>query len=144
LPHLGDWAGDHFKTSDEAQSAYWLRLMFVYEEAETLCFGYALPRYWLRPGNRISIERARTYFGETSVSYEVSDSGRQIVARIAPPTRTPPSEFRIRFRHAEGKPIRSVQVNGASWEDFDHEFVHVPATTSPLEIVASFGGRGKR
>lgn len=144
LPHLGDWAGDHFKTSDEAQSAYWLRLMFVYEEAETLCFGYALPRYWLRPGNRISIERARTYFGETSVSYEVSGSGRQIVARITPPTRTPPSEFRIRFRHAEGKLIRSVQVNGASWEDFDHEFVHVPATTSPLEIVASFGGRGKR
>jgi hypothetical protein len=29
LPELGYWFGDHFKTSDEAQSTYWLRLMFV-------------------------------------------------------------------------------------------------------------------
>ncbi|MEN6425225.1 MAG: hypothetical protein ABFE13_07675, partial [Phycisphaerales bacterium] len=32
LPELGYPRGDHFKTSDEAQSTYWLRLMFVNEQ----------------------------------------------------------------------------------------------------------------
>ncbi|MCZ7639832.1 MAG: hypothetical protein M5U12_29560 [Verrucomicrobia bacterium] len=32
LPDLGDWRGDHYKSSDEANSAYWLRLMFIEDD----------------------------------------------------------------------------------------------------------------
>ena len=39
LPELGYPAGDHFKTSDEAQSTYWLRLMFVNEQGGDLYLG---------------------------------------------------------------------------------------------------------
>ncbi|MGQ9652249.1 MAG: hypothetical protein ACUVXJ_19315, partial [Phycisphaerae bacterium] len=45
LPELGYPAGDHFKSSDEAQSNYWLRLMFVHEDGENLILGQAIPRY---------------------------------------------------------------------------------------------------
>jgi len=44
LPELGCPAGDHFKTSDEAQSTYWLRLMFVSEQGRDLYLGQAIPR----------------------------------------------------------------------------------------------------
>ena len=43
LPELGYPAGDHFKTSDEAQSTYWLRLMFVHEQGDDLYLGQAIP-----------------------------------------------------------------------------------------------------
>ncbi|MBM4085296.1 MAG: hypothetical protein FJ272_10945, partial [Planctomycetes bacterium] len=43
LPELGHPRGDHFKTSDEAQSTYWLRLMFVNEQGDDLYLGQALP-----------------------------------------------------------------------------------------------------
>ena len=43
LPELGYPAGDHFKTSDEAQSTYWLRLMFVHEQGSDLYLGQAHP-----------------------------------------------------------------------------------------------------
>ncbi|HPY51666.1 MAG TPA: hypothetical protein PLO68_17490, partial [Sedimentisphaerales bacterium] len=47
LPELGYPRGDHFKSSDEAQSTYWLRLMFVREAGPNLYLGQAIPRYWL-------------------------------------------------------------------------------------------------
>jgi hypothetical protein len=55
-PELGYPAGDHFKTSDEAQVTRWLRLMFVREAGDELNLGQAIPRYWLGDGNKIAIE----------------------------------------------------------------------------------------
>lgn len=34
LPNIGDWRGDHYKASDEANSTYYLRLMFVEERGD--------------------------------------------------------------------------------------------------------------
>ena len=70
LPELGYPAGDHFKTSDEAQSTYWLRLMFVNEQGHDLYLGQAIPRYWLADGNKIGIQRAATHFGPLSLRYD--------------------------------------------------------------------------
>ena len=52
LPDLGDWRGDHYKSSDEANSTYWLRLMFVEDDRgdDVLRLGQALPRAWLADG----------------------------------------------------------------------------------------------
>jgi hypothetical protein len=119
LPELGYLGGEHFKTSDESQSNYWLRLMFVAELDGALHLGRGLPRYWLRDGETLAIENASTYFG--NVSYEIRSqaaSGRMSM-RLDPPTRNLPREIRVRFRHPAEAPIRSVTVNGTQWTDFD-------------------------
>ena len=69
LPEMGDWRGDHYKSSDESNACGWLRHMFVREQGDELWLGQAVSRDWLKPGLRCGIERAATYFGSTTVIY---------------------------------------------------------------------------
>src|SRR6476646_8422728 len=94
LPEMGDWRGDHYKTSDEANACGWLRYLFVREERDTLLIGQAIPRDWLRPGQTCGIEKAATYFGETSVIYR--GETRKIAATVQGAIRNPPREIRVR------------------------------------------------
>src|SRR5271157_568195 len=141
LPELGYFAGEEFKTSDEAQSSYWLRLMFVAELDGALHLGRALPRYWLRDGQTVAIRNAQTYFGK--LSYEIRSQAKagRIEMSLDPPTRTPPSAIVVRFRHPEEKPMRSVTVNGSPWQDFDApkgEIRLAGKQTGHVQIVAQY------
>ncbi len=119
LPELGYPAGDFFKSSDEAQSTYWLRLMFVREHGDDLYLGQAIPRYWLSDGNNIGIERSATYFGPLTLQIKSeSDKGR-ITALLTPPKRNLPKNIYVRLRHPDSKPIKSVKVNGEPYKNFD-------------------------
>jgi hypothetical protein len=116
---LGYPAGDHFKSSDEAQSTYWLRLMFVREEDDNLYLGQAIPRYWLSDGKNIGIEQAATYFGPMSLQIKSESAKDQITAVLNPPERKSPKNIYVRFRHPDSKLIRSVTVNGKPYNNFD-------------------------
>jgi hypothetical protein len=119
LPELGYLAGEHFKPSDEAQSAYWLRLMFAAELGGKLWLGRGLPRYWLKDGETVGIRDAWTHFGK--VSYEIHSEAAKgrITMLLEAPERNAAREMVVRFRHPEGKAVRAVTVNGGSWRDFD-------------------------
>jgi hypothetical protein len=141
LPELGCLAGELFKTSDESQSAYWLRLMFVTELDGNLHLGRGIPRYWLRDGETIGISNASTYFGK--LSYEIRSQAKagRISMTLEPPVRNPPRQIIVRFRHPEEKPIRSVTVNGATWSDFDpaQGDIRLPgAMPGKVEVVVSY------
>ena len=141
LPELGYFVGDHYKTSDEAQSNYWLRLMFVAELDGALHLGRGLPRYWLRDGKAIGIKDASTYFGK--MSYEIRSKVKEgkIEMSLDPPSRNAPREIMVRFRHPEAKPIRRVTVNDKTWQDFDAAKgdIRLPRTISGhTEIVAEY------
>jgi hypothetical protein len=141
LPELGYFAGEEFKTSDEAQSSYWLRLMFVAELDGALHLGRALPRYWLRDGETVAIRNAQTYFGP--LTYEIRSKVKEgkIEMSLDPPTRNTPSGIVVRFRHPEDKPIRSVSVNGQAWQDFDPAKGDIRLAGNQeghLEIVAEY------
>lgn len=141
LPELGYCGGDFFKSSDEAQWTYWLRLMFVYERDNELHLGRAIPRYWLRQGERIGIERAVTHYGLLSWTMTSDVKAGRITAVVTPPTRNPPETIYVRFRHPESKPIRSVQVNGRPYERFDveKEWVALPGSLKgEWNIVATY------
>jgi len=140
LPQLGDWAGDHYKTSDEANSAYWLRLMFVYERETDLLLGFGLPRYWLRDGQTVKIERAQTYFGEMSMTVRSAASKRRIIVEIDPPMRNLPERTVLRIRHPEEKRLLGVTVNGEPWTQFDpaSETVHLPAFAERTTVMARY------
>jgi hypothetical protein len=140
LPTMADWKGDHFKTSDEAQSADWLRLMFVQERGDELCLGRALPRQWLADGSRIAIRRAMTHFGLMTLEIESAAAEGQITVQLDPPRRNPPSRIRLRLRHPEAAPIRSVKVDGVGDARcaIEGDWIVLPPLSSPVTIVACY------
>jgi hypothetical protein len=140
LPNLGDYAGDHFKSSDEALNASWLRWMFIFDEMDDLYLGKAIPRYWLTDGQEIKIERAQTHFGEMSLALKSSTKSGSIEMTIEPPTRNLPPKTYARFRHPDGKSMNRVTVNGKEWADFDSakEWVVLPALKDKTVVVAYY------
>jgi hypothetical protein len=136
LPQMGDWRGDHFKSSDESNACGWLRQLFVNESGEQLLLGQAVPREWLAPGRRCGIERAATYFGQTSVLY--AGARGEISATIGGPTRNPPRQIRLRFRTPGERPLRSVSVNGKTWKRFTGDWVELPGDIGKAQVLARY------
>ena len=141
LPELGYPAGDLFKTSDEAQSTYWLRLMFVNEQNPDLYLGQAIPRYWLANGNQIGIQHAATHFGLLSLQYDSEVAQGTIKVVLDPPVRNPPRAIYLRIRHPQAKPLQSVLLNGQACDRLDREkeWIVLPGTLQGRqEIVARY------
>ncbi|MDY0357288.1 MAG: hypothetical protein RBR19_15505 [Sedimentisphaerales bacterium] len=141
LPELGYPRGDHFKSSDEAQSTYWLRLMFVNEVDSGLYLGQAIPRYWLSHGNKISITNAPSKFGVLSVRMESASAEGRIKAIVDPPRRNPPERIFLRLRHPQGNRIKEVTVNGQPYRyfDADREWIVLPGNLNDRqEVIAIY------
>ncbi|MEW5978428.1 MAG: hypothetical protein AB1898_21745 [Acidobacteriota bacterium] len=119
LPELGYPMGDHFKSSDEAQSTYWLRLMFVSEQGKDLYLGQAIPRYWLKQGQSVAIERAASHFGPLSFRITSDVERGTLKALVDPPSRNQAETIYVRFRHPQQKSIQKVSVNGRDYSRFD-------------------------
>jgi hypothetical protein len=136
LPGLGDCRGDHYKSSDEANAAGWLRYLFVREEGDELLLGQAVPRGWLRPGNRIGVENACTHFGQMSLTYEADGEG--ITARLHGPRRNPPARIRLRFRPPEGTEVSTFYVNAEAWSDYDGGWVYLPGDVGEATVRANY------
>ena len=139
LPDMADWRGDHFKSSDESNVAGWLRYLFVREEGENLLLGQAVPREWLKPGQRCGIERTSTWFGQASVVFTGGEN--EITARIESPRRNAPKALKLRFREPDARTIASVSVNGQPWTQFKGEWVELPADIGSATVVAKFPAR---
>ncbi len=141
LPNMGDFTGDHYKASDESNSTFWLRLMFIQEEGGELYLGKAIPRYWLKDGQKISIKGAATYFGPMSFEMRSFVNEGRIEMTLDPPTRNAPKAIHVRFRHPDGKPITRVTLNGQPCPNFDPktELVNLPGIKEKTEIVAYYG-----
>lgn len=141
LPELGYPAGDHFKTSDEAQVTYWLRLMFVHENGGDLYLGQAVPRYWLGSGQWIGIDRAPSYFGPLSWRMRMDGDEAKVSIELDPPARHAPGTIYFRVRHPEEKTIRNVTVNGKAHEAFDaaKEWIILPGRLEGRQnIIVSY------
>ncbi|MBN1911024.1 MAG: hypothetical protein JW818_14860 [Pirellulales bacterium] len=137
-PELGYPVGDHFKTSDEAQVAFWLRLMFVREDGDTLYLGQAIPRYWLRDGDEIGVYGAATHFGPMSLAYQPSPKSKgEIVVQLDPPKRNLPRTIYLRLRHPEAKRIKNVTVNGKAYEKIDvqKEWIVLPGDIKTHQTI---------
>jgi hypothetical protein len=108
-PH---WRGDHFKSSDEANSNGWLRKAFLAEMGQDLFVGRAIPRAWFEHGKTMRVVRAATHFGEASVEFTSLAATGEIAVHLDPPLRNPPEHISLRVRHPESKPMRSVWIDG--------------------------------
>jgi len=141
LPELGYPAGDHFKSSDEAQVTYWLRLMFVHERDNNLYLGQAIPRYWLASNKTIGIEKAASNFGPLSFRMKMNEKGKQVTVSLNPPERNNPEKIYLRIRHPKEKKIKNVSVNGSAHDafDVDKEWIVLPGdVTGQQEIIVRY------
>jgi hypothetical protein len=136
LPTLSDWLGDHFKSSDEAQSTYWLRQMFLAEHGEDLYVGQAIPRAWFEDGKRMRLERALTHFGEASLDIVSHVATGTVIVKLDPPRRNPPQRIRLRVRHPDREPIRGVWINGLPHREFDveKELIDLVDLAEPISV----------
>lgn len=120
LEHRWAWGQYYGPPSTDGAWFELYRTMLISEtDSSTLLLGQAVPHAWLENGKKIEIENAPTMFGNLSYTLESQVSAGTMTASIELSDRNPPAELRIRFRHPQGKPIRSVLVNGKSWKDFD-------------------------
>ena len=140
LPTLRDWVGDHFKTSDEANVCYYLRLMLIEERGESLILGKAIPRAWLEHGKGVKVERALTYFGTMSYELRSFVADGYIEAELELPRRNPPRQAVLRLRHPQQKPITRVTLNGGEWRAFSaaDEAIYLPVDAHHVHLRACY------
>lgn len=115
-------------------------MMLVMEEGETLWLARATPRAWLKQGKRTAVRNAPTHFG--TVAYEiVSDVGNgNISATVEVPSRELPKTVLLRLRHPKALPIKSVEVDGKPWKDFDNgtEIIRLTGARGRISVVAHY------
>jgi hypothetical protein len=102
------------------------RNMLVREEGKTLHLASALSPEWTRPGDRVSVENAPTWFGKVSYTLTLSDSSAGL--NISPSWRSAPESvvfhvpyfLKLKSAAVDGKPAReeggSIVMDPASRE----------------------------
>ena len=73
-----------------------------------------------------------------SLEAKASESG--VEARIELPTRDTFKTAWLAVRAPEGKQIRSVDIDGKSWQGFDtaNERIQLPLKSGPMRVVVRF------
>jgi len=131
-------SGPFYKVPDEAKFVNRLRDALVREDGDTLWLAAGVPRRWLAPGQKIELRDAPTYFGPTNYRIEANESG--VEARVELPSRNPLRTAWLVLRAPEGKKIRTVEIDGQPWQDFDaaEERVRLPLKAGPMQVRVTF------
>lgn len=131
-------SGPFYKISDEAQFVRRIRDLLVLEEGDTLWLLKGIPRRWLAPGKKIELNSAPTYFGP--VTCQMASSQSSITGEVRLPSRNPYRAAFMVLRFPGNKPIRSVEIDGKVWHDFDAtaERIRLPLRTGSMRIRVSF------
>ncbi|MEM3479463.1 MAG: hypothetical protein QXV74_05420, partial [Candidatus Bathyarchaeia archaeon] len=140
LPTMADWAGDHFKTSDESIACYCLRLMLIHEKNDTLAIMPAAPSKWLENGKHIRVENVSTHFGMLSFTVESRVAEGFIKVCLKPPARNPPKHIEVYVRHPSSLRIRGVKVDGKEWPNYDSEnsLIRLDGIVRPVEMIVYY------
>jgi hypothetical protein len=64
----------------------------------------------------------------------------RIVATVEIPRRKPPQTVKLRFRHPQAMPIRSVTLNGQDWREFnkDKEVILLTGVQGKATVVVNY------
>lgn len=144
------WLWEHFhniaawnKTHETGYFLQQTRFMLVMEHGDELWLAPLISNNWLEDGMHVAARNAPTKFGK--VSYVIASHVGQgyIEAEVQPPTRSVPSGIVIRFRHPNGKRMKSVTVNGEPCMDFDaeREIVRVKPVGDRIVVRADYRPR---
>jgi hypothetical protein len=131
-------SGPFYKVPDEAKFVNRVRDLLVREEGDTLWLAAGTPRRWLAPGETIKVREGPSYFGPVSYGLEAQEDG--VEAHVTLPRRNPPKTAWLVLRAPVGKHVRSVEVDGRKWTDFDSglERIRLPIQAGEIHIRARY------
>ncbi len=126
----------------DGEHTRFLRMMLVHENPDSLELCRAVPRAWLEQGKSILVTGLPTWFGNVSFSIESDAANGKIEASVTAPDRKP-VPIKLRIRHPDAKPIKSVRLNGRDFKGFEGEWITIPAGTAKagLEVPTDRGQR---
>jgi hypothetical protein len=115
--NMGGWN----KTHETGWFLCQTRTMFVTERGDELWLAPFVTDRWMGHGMKVVVRNAPTRFGKVSYTISSAVAEGRIDASIELPPSTTARKVVLRLRHPEGKPIRSVTVQGKPHTDFDPE-----------------------
>jgi hypothetical protein len=128
LPHL----------YSNTQQLKLLRMMLLREDGDSLLIGDAIPRAWLGDGKTTRVENAPTRFGDVSFAITSHVKSSSIEVKLTPPDRMPTDRIRIRLRHPNESPIRSVMVNSRPYHRFTAETIELRDARDSVRIQVRY------
>ena len=131
-------SGPFYKIPDEAKFVNRVRDLLVREDGDTLWLAAGIPRRWLAPGEKVEVREAPTYFGP--VTYRLDGNAGGVNACVTLPIRNPASTIWLVLRVPGGDHLRSVELGGKPWKDFDPitQRIRLPMRTGEIRIRARF------
>jgi len=112
-------------------SAEFIRLilhLLVFERGDELHLFEGLPKSWLNPGAKLSINNAATRFGLFSMKLEVSKDGKTAKLQIICPKRNPPKQIIVNTENWE-------KLEKGNAEPCNKGFVFVPKAGKEYNYV---------
>ncbi len=133
---VGAWC----KTHEIAWMLEQTRTMMVMERGDELWLAPFVTNNWLRDGMVVAASQAPTRFGPVAYRITSHVADRYIEAEVTPPLRRSPKQIVLRLRHPEGKPMKSVTVNGKPHTKFDpaREIIFVKPTAASIVVRAQY------
>ena len=138
---------EHFRHSGAPdkthETGYFLqqtRFMMAMEHGQELWLAPLITSNWLKDGLTVSATRVPTRFGKISFRINSHVKDGYIEAHVEPPAKFSGKAIVLRLRHPDGKPIRSVTVNGKSHSAFDakRETITLPLGAKMMDVRAEF------
>ena len=123
-----------------------LRRMFVNERGglggaqQELFLLQAIPRSWIKPGDRLAAERMRSYFGgQLNLEMQVARDGHSVEVSAEWQLAIPPQQIRMRLRSGDGRPLHAAEINGAATPVLAGDTIRLPdAPAGKYRIVGRF------
>jgi hypothetical protein len=133
-------SGPMYKIPDEARFVNRVCDMLALEVGDELWLAPGTPRRWLEPGRRIEVYDIETAFGKVAYSMRHGGVPDTIETNVIIPDRIRPQKVLLFVRSAFDKPMKSVQIDGADWRQWDseREAVTLPVRPGLLRIVTSY------
>ncbi len=136
----GVGSGPFYKVPDEAKFLNRVIDMLVLEAGDELWLAPGTPRYWLEPGKTIKLNRAATIYGDVSYELRCGPRPKTIEAQIYLPNYIPDGKAKLFVRTPFETPIKTVQVNGKEWNNWDRnkEVIVLPTQEQIINLLISY------
>jgi hypothetical protein len=133
-------AGAWNKTHETGWFLGQTRIMFAAERGGDLWLAPFVTDRWLKDGQKIAVRNVPTNFGKVGFTIVSNAAKGEIEAVVRLPENCAAKNIVLRLRHPEGKPMRSVVVQGKPTTNFDprKETVTFAPEASEIKIRAAY------
>lgn len=126
----------YHKTHEEAWFLMETRWMLYREDGSTLHLFSGAPRAYFRPGAKLSVQKAASYFGPLSFDMAVTPEGREVKITVDCPGARHPGTVEIRVPHPQK--LQPVSVSGGGEYVAERESVRLSGFDGHAEIVLHY------